>query len=862
MRFLILLPIFSLFLSAAWGEIQFEDVSQQAGFTRIGESWGNAWGDFDGDGFLDLWATNHRHKPSLYLNNRDGTFRDIIDEVWRANPYADTHGSAWADFDNDGDQDLIVLSGSGGGFSNRTHQNHANHFYINEGGLLIERAAEFGVDYPMLRGRTPLWLDWDRDGQLDVLLTGVVRTDKDGNTIASALFGQTASGFANASTPAGFHQDTGALAQYADITLDGQMDIIVSYHKYPIAIYDASKILLENLTGALRIPQGYAVQDSVIADFNGDLQPDIFLTRGNYQSYVGQVTPQKLELNIRNNPNEKGISFKTEGDISFEIYSEWGPRLSLLNIGADGHLVRAFEGAEFRGVTPNLRAATFKATLSPDDPRVIGLKPRPEDTQFGIYVGYEPDTEKWLFIYRKLPSISIVEATQPISEVEMINFSWTDLRAQPASQLLINEENGFRNAPAVGAFNTFKDGRCVTAGDFDNDMDLDIYIVRSRTSENLPNQLHENLGNGSFIESPDAGGAKGSSQGRGQSVTTADYDRDGYLDIFVTNGRAEYPFSEGPDQLFRNVGGDNNWLQIDLEGTLSNRDGIGARLFATTPDGKTQLRENGGGIHWCQQDQKRIHFGLAQNEKISELTIHWPSGIIQKLQEIPANQVLRVVEPESSEQIAGLQMLPWDVNDDGIVDSRDLVLVSEKMGTKASKDSKVDVNKDGWVDILDLLTVAVHFGESSNPRAPRIRTEVPPQHVKLIDRWITEARLADDGSHIFRQGIAALKSMLNNRFPGKTALLPNYPNPFNPETWIPYQLAEDTEITIRIYNASGHVVRTLFIGNRVAGYYLSRSKAAYWNGKNELGEPVASGIYIYELTTPTFKQTRRLVVVK
>ena len=69
----------------------------------------------------------------------------------------------------------------------------------------------------------------------------------------------------------------------------------------------------------------------------------------------------------------------------------------------------------------------------------------------------------------------------------------------------------------------------------------------------------------------------------------ADYDRDGYLDLFVTNGRGAYPFNEGPDQLFRNIGSGNNWLQIDLKGTISNRDGIGARLFATTPDGKTQL---------------------------------------------------------------------------------------------------------------------------------------------------------------------------------------------------------------------------------------------------------------------------------
>ena len=167
------------FLGAARGDIQFEDVSAHAGIHRTGESWGNAWGDFDGDGYLDLWATNHKQKPSLYRNNRDGTFTNIIDQVWRAHAYADTHGVAWADFDNDADQDLMVLSGSGGGRSTATNRKQHNHFYVNRGGRLVESAAAFGVSLPVLRGRTPLWLDSNSDGHLDMLLTGMLREDVD-----------------------------------------------------------------------------------------------------------------------------------------------------------------------------------------------------------------------------------------------------------------------------------------------------------------------------------------------------------------------------------------------------------------------------------------------------------------------------------------------------------------------------------------------------------------------------------------------------------------------------------------------------------------------------------------------------------
>ena len=98
--------------------------------------------------------------------------------------------------------------------------------------------------------------------------------------------------------------------------------------------------------------------------------------------------------------------------------------------------------------------------------------------------------------------------------------------------------------------------------------------------------------------------------------------------------------------------------------------------------------------------------------------------------------------------------------------------------------------------------------------------------------------------------------------PTENLLLQNYPNPFNPETWIPYQLSEDTPVSISIYDTTGRLVRTLSLGLQSAGFYNSRDRAAYWDGRNALGERVASGIYFYQLTTPSFQQTRRLVIVK
>ena len=98
--------------------------------------------------------------------------------------------------------------------------------------------------------------------------------------------------------------------------------------------------------------------------------------------------------------------------------------------------------------------------------------------------------------------------------------------------------------------------------------------------------------------------------------------------------------------------------------------------------------------------------------------------------------------------------------------------------------------------------------------------------------------------------------------PRETALLPNYPNPFNPETWIPYQLAKPADVTLHIYAVDGSLVRMLSLGHKGVGIYRNRNRAAYWDGRNELGEPIASGVYFYTLTAGDFNATRKMLIRK
>jgi hypothetical protein len=113
-----------------------------------------------------------------------------------------------------------------------------------------------------------------------------------------------------------------------------------------------------------------------------------------------------------------------------------------------------------------------------------------------------------------------------------------------------------------------------------------------------------------------------------------------------------------------------------------------------------------------------------------------------------------------------------------------------------------------------------------------------------------------------RNAVANLHLKLGDIIPAESALLQNYPNPFNPETWLPYHLQEANPVVIRIHNSTGQVVKTLDLGHRDAGIYVSRSRAAYWDGKNEVGEEVASGIYFYSIQAGAFSATMKMIITK
>ena len=193
-----------------------------------------------------------------------------------------------------------------------------------------------------------------------------------------------------------------------------------------------------------------------------------------------------------------------------------------------------------------------------------------------------------------------------------------------------------------------------------------------------------------------------------------------------------------------------------------------------------------------------------------------------------------------------------DVDQDGDVDSADVLAVAMNFGRRPTGSrARYDVNKDNVINVADftqVLTASDNTVSSSN--AP---LAVHPGHIEVLH--ISALHTAD-------MDIQRLERRLREPAPKRTVLLANYPNPFNPETWLPYRLAKPADVTLTIYATNGQVVRTLALGHQPTGNYLNRARAAHWDGKNAFGEPITSGVYFYTLTADDFSATRKMLVVK
>ena len=614
-------------------QVEFEDVTNEAGIDYAGESYGASVGYANTDVLPDFFLSRHRNAAALLINQADGTFENRAFEVdaWQSAPTSDQHGGAFADFDNDGDADLLISAGA----------RYPSQFLVNNGVYLSDQVQLYTFDRPQWGGRLPVWFDFNNDGLLDFGMTVQGQ--------AMQLFEQEPNDFARANFRAEHQCENNDYALLTDLSFDGYHDLLcITQAQLPEHIYDfRSGYPFIDITGV--VDNFNYVVDSLVADFDGDLLPELFALRGRTRISGAAITgTNSIEAHLIESGSSATVKFQTDGDVTFELH--WSDR----NVG-DVHI----GAADVHPPLPNA-GEPIRMVLSPADPNVQGMPPYDPATDSGIFIGYAPATQTWTMIDAAAPGAgggdadgsylyAFIDSTTPVSGLNVTGLGALDLARQP---LYLKYDPGLgRYTQQIQATGLNAAVKCVAAvaADFDNDMDQDLYYVCRDAVENLGNMLFLNDGNGIFTEVPDGAGANGPvgfGVGLSENVVTTDYDVDGNVDLLVMNGLALFPEEPygngGPEKLFRNLGNGNHWIEIDLEGNVSNRDGIGA-VVTITAGGKAQMREQNGGYHRWAQNDKRLHFGLAGNAAAG-VEVRWPSGQLDTFVGVPADHLYRAVE--------------------------------------------------------------------------------------------------------------------------------------------------------------------------------------------------------------------------
>jgi hypothetical protein len=287
-------------------------------------------------------------------------------------------------------------------------------------------------------------------------------------------------------------------------------------------------------------------------------------------------------------------------------------------------------------------------------PEAYGTPAYTPGASLGYYIWRDSGTDLWhvrashalgaglAFRYE-----AIVTATVPFTSVVPVELEPPPLPGM--AMLWRNEGDGtFTEVSAEAHLDIAEDYYNANWADFDNDGWLDLFVVArgNVVIGNAPDRLFRNNGDGTFQDVGALVGVEGTTEGAGQVSAWADYDRNGFLDLFTMHCGHGGPVRTdcGPEQLFRNEGNANHWLQLGLVGKISNREGLGA-IVRVSAGGRTQVRGHNDGVARYSQDGSVLHFGVGDSTVVDSIVIDWPSGIHQVVTNVPVDQQLTVVEP-------------------------------------------------------------------------------------------------------------------------------------------------------------------------------------------------------------------------
>lgn len=631
--------------------VLFQDISQSAGLLRtMQQAFGNpVLGDIDNDGNLDIVDPHHNMSLTIYQNNGNETFRDISATTGIAvGRGIDRHGLAMGDYDNDGNLDIFVGTGNNGGSGSLL----ASQLYKGNGsGLFTDVTAQAGLA-GLEFVRAVNWVDYDNDGHLDLVIARA-------SGMGGDVYKNNGSGaFVSVTGSTGLTNAFDTVISFADYDNDGYMDLAVGTNASVDRLYHNNRDGTFSLNSSFEGKRG-SCRGLAWGDYNNDGFIDLFVSKGTndyYRSLFWDETRIDFSYINFTDPGEIVFRCSSNTQITFDLYISGGQNnvASLIFIGSDKR-------------NPSSGVFTLNSSETTGRPDVVAGR------DFGFFIWKENTGSIWHVQWTKdNNALGPGFSGHIVSNGVFSNVTSNSggLTTNFKSFLYRNNGNGtFTDVTEESFAGHIGNNTGAAWGDFDNDGYLDLYVTDAGdVLGNRTSTLYRNLGNGKFEDiTASAGvGAAVNAVGRHYGAAWGDFNNDGMLDLLLSNGFGwGYRLANGRTLLYRNPGNNNNWIKLKLAGTKSNRSGIGARVVLRTAVGIQSRQLNGNGGEVYSQGVSPLHFGLGNVSVVDDVTVFWPSGIVQTMKQISANQEILVIEPDRDEWTEADNITLWSVAGSG-----------------------------------------------------------------------------------------------------------------------------------------------------------------------------------------------------
>jgi len=610
--------------------VQFVDVSESVGLYSQ-PAWkygGPSIADINNDGLYDFILTNHDTTPiKLFLSNKDKTYTEQPSLF----PRADSHGVATGDYDQDGDNDILVALGGGNGSNPKPPI-----LLRNDAGNFVDATIDAGISHMGARGRTARWVDLENDGDLDLIQINAEQMNGEVGP-RNLIFKNIGQGKFIYQPSTAFEHIDAEKVFITDFNGDQIPDLIAFSSYSPISLWQGDNTFnFINVTEQM-LPKHLTHLDKITAvaeaDIDNDGDLDLYFSRGKlwYQIANNALSFNKqnkrLDLRDEGNKSHDGISFSSAGTLQLSSFYHFprGPKKISLPMYLGLNKTPIGTPVKLTAITPNM------------------AKGFPEEmNKSGWYLGHLGEdaegNQQWRMEWL-LKSNLAWDIRASVHGIDSVTTDWIPQNLNVPDVLLKNEGGKFIDMSFTLPKESLHNNWGVSTGDFNNDTYNDFFVYRfGELKRRIADVLLLNQQGQTFKPLLTHGANTLGVDAHGDMGSAFDYDLDGKIDLL--NGDDD----NGQWYLYKNImhfNHSNHYLLTHIGYTHGGVDAIGAQVEIITHTGKQYKRIGSGSAAHSQSLLNIAHFGLASNKTVESIKVIWRDGTIEEKKNIKANQLVK-----------------------------------------------------------------------------------------------------------------------------------------------------------------------------------------------------------------------------